>query len=1413
MSSDRGYRATRVRWGSSDFVLKALVVVVLTALFLVAYTSPSHAQSLPVAAYSFDEGSGTTVSDSARNHNGTISGATWAAVGKYGSALDFDGVDDLVSIADAADLDLTSAFTLEAWVRPDTLTAGRPVIAKSESAGGNSGYLLSARYAANNTTGFVASSGAFKSVSRPSPLPEAVWSHLAFTSDGTNLRLYVDGKLEATAPAIAAKATAANLVIGQGQVLGGYFDGMIDEVRIYADTLSESVIQTDRDTAVGLDQIPVAAYSFDEGAGTTLSDSIDNHDGAISGATWTTGKHGSALNFDGVDDLVSIADAADLDLTSTFTLEAWVNPTSLANPSPIVSKGETSGGNSGYLLSAKYGANAAGYVANSGTAAEIGGAALSTNTWSHLTFTSDGTNLRLYIDGVSVSPKSAIVAKASSAKLEIGHSFLGGYFGGRIDEVRIYNEALSEGQIQVDRDSRVQRPPATEVTTSVLDTGPSSELVSSVPITTTGIETVVYSLPITSLKASELLRVTGNLEVTNQQTYNVTDSVRLILGSTASDSSGTAVTPWTQMKHTPEMIHWTLPLNGIYHASADFGSTQYLKIILKASSSSAKSGDTLIVQPNFGRLAVTRLTPAPGSMSQPTHKLQPHRNSLPELISSIPVNSSWQRVMTRKISPLSYNDILDIVSQIEVQSTSNATVQLESKITQTTAPSTGGSTASPLVVERLTPSMPSARILHSNQLLVSDPARAYLNLLVRAVPISGTPSPLNVTAGTASLSVLQHDASLGISTAELGQGTLVEERTDFSPNVASIPFALGSAPEPRVVASTLLPGGVWKGETIRARGLVTGNLAGGEKAQLLTTIVLADSPTETTGEVIGVFSGDRIPTDAQVHTVVKEGLYVVPKALGVSKYVNLVARASRLPAYSGEAMSVLAGSVYVSRLKPTFALDEGFEQGLDALFESTSHGSVSASTDHAREGNKSLLTNLDFSKNIPESNSFNLHNEVKPPDKRTSGGYEGEDSWYGFSAYFPEKDFTLGPDSGHFDGLIDEVRLYDQTLSQTQIVDDRDGKYAETPNPVAAYGFNEGSGILASDSVGSNDGVIEGATWALGGKNGSALSFDGIDDQLVVPDAEELDFTETFTLEAWVRPDQVGVWDPIVTKVESESNIGYRMLSAGGGAFLKAEYGAPTGIAGTEPSASTSIADGGPLLANTWSHLALTSDGVDLRLYIDGEQAATVSAAGAASTESDLTIGASDVPGGGAAVLDTIFMQWHGVNGGLDCEMPSGNPPIAFHVRRFTANQWTNAGDTKTATPVTGDYIYVTFAGGELDANCTAVQPFPFTYVLAPLERERWYDFVLHTKWTTETGSPEKSVSEVWLDGKQLLGDDSYAVTRPNLYWHGTQAVRDPMTNMQLGIYRHVSGSQPTSRLYIDAVRRGNSYGEVVPGQ
>jgi methionine-rich copper-binding protein CopC len=203
-----------------------------------------------VAAWGFNEGSGTTVGNAAGSANGgTISGAIWAT-GQFGGALSFDGINDLVTVPDSSSLDLTNGMTLEAWVKPTALSDYTTVLMK-ERAGGLS-YALYGSDGANNPPVAYVYPGTDRSADGTSVLPLNQWSHLAATYDGSLLRFFVNGTQVGSEAVNGSLVTStAALRIGGNSVWGEYFKGMIDEVRIYNRALSPTEILTDMSTPIG----------------------------------------------------------------------------------------------------------------------------------------------------------------------------------------------------------------------------------------------------------------------------------------------------------------------------------------------------------------------------------------------------------------------------------------------------------------------------------------------------------------------------------------------------------------------------------------------------------------------------------------------------------------------------------------------------------------------------------------------------------------------------------------------------------------------------------------------------------------------------------------------------------------------------------------------------------------------------------------------------------------------------------------------------------------------------------------------------------------------------------------------------------------------------------------------------------
>ena len=180
----------------------------------------------------------------------------------------------------------------------------------------------------------------------------------------------------------------------------------------------------------------VAAYSFDEGTGTHVTDVSGNgNDGTLRNAVWTEGgRFGGALVFNGRNANVAIPDAGSLDLSSTLTIEAWVDPT-------VVPAGWRT-------------------IVHLGTANTYETSTLPANVWTHVAMTYDRTNLRLYVNGEQVSTRAVSGSLASPReRLSIGGDVPHGeYFNGRIDEVRIYDRALSSAEIRADMITPVGDP-------------------------------------------------------------------------------------------------------------------------------------------------------------------------------------------------------------------------------------------------------------------------------------------------------------------------------------------------------------------------------------------------------------------------------------------------------------------------------------------------------------------------------------------------------------------------------------------------------------------------------------------------------------------------------------------------------------------------------------------------------------------------------------------------------------------------------------------------------------------------------------------------------------------------------------------------------------------------------------------
>jgi len=202
----------------------------------------------PIAAYGFEEGSGSSTADSSGNGStGTISGASWTTQGRFGKALDFDGVDDVVVVPGAAALNPGLAMTLSAWVYPTTSGSTPAAILHKEV----DAYFLHASSASSAPGGGGNFGGSAASTFGSTPLPVGEWSHLALVYDETTLGLYVNSVLVSSTPASGIVELATTpLRIGANIHPGEAFAGRIDEVRVHSFALTLDELQSVMATSV-----------------------------------------------------------------------------------------------------------------------------------------------------------------------------------------------------------------------------------------------------------------------------------------------------------------------------------------------------------------------------------------------------------------------------------------------------------------------------------------------------------------------------------------------------------------------------------------------------------------------------------------------------------------------------------------------------------------------------------------------------------------------------------------------------------------------------------------------------------------------------------------------------------------------------------------------------------------------------------------------------------------------------------------------------------------------------------------------------------------------------------------------------------------------------------------------------------
>jgi hypothetical protein len=444
--------------------------------------------------YRFDHQSGTTVVDlSGNNLHGTLTNMDnddWVSSiapdfsltdsPGSGKSLDFDGVDDYIDLSTG--VWFNGDFTVESWIylrNYGNFCRLIDVGAGSESGADN--IIIALSDGTGGKPNFHIYNGATETyLTSQEQIPLNQWVHLAATSSGSDGYLYMNGRLVASNNSMyqALNVVRQNAYIGKSNWSTDAYSNMkIDEFRIWSVARTQSEIRQNMcqklsGTETGLllyyrfDHQPVSAV-FDL-SGNNLHGTLINMDssdwltstapiGDISvydyndDGSYAMPGSGRALSFDAVDDYVDLGSRSELILGNTFTIEAWIYST-VPNTNYFGFIGNQGGTNTDRSPSMwiynqtqiHYDL----YNESSTTCGDFSGNIISSNQWIHIALVHDGTTLNLYANGINQYTSTA----CSGFDLkDIPINFIGkvdNWFSGYIDEVRLWNIARNESQIQ-----------------------------------------------------------------------------------------------------------------------------------------------------------------------------------------------------------------------------------------------------------------------------------------------------------------------------------------------------------------------------------------------------------------------------------------------------------------------------------------------------------------------------------------------------------------------------------------------------------------------------------------------------------------------------------------------------------------------------------------------------------------------------------------------------------------------------------------------------------------------------------------------------------------------------------------------------------------------------------------------------
>ena len=387
--------------------------------------------------------------------------------------LEFDGTDDQVTVAHNTAYNTSGTgsnlyFTIEAWIK--TSVTGEATI-YSKRLTGSTGFwfgLDANGYLAAETPVSFATSGSYDD--QVTSLADGEWHHVAVvrTGSGRNLEFYVDGVLVKLGRSTAANQTTSfnsthDIWIGNDDAGNDPFNGGIKGIRYWKKALTDTDIYTYWKTNINkyTDPALVGYWDMNDASGQTQTDQSNTANNGYRGNSASSDSRDPLINttnpvpytinailLDGADDRVTIPNLAAYNLgTGGFTIEAWIKANASFNDQTIFARRNLAKTGLWFGLDG---------LNSNQLALEIGGTRILSSSidlgvaeWKHVSVTrSGGGAITFYVDGVACGTGTSSTTVNVTHDIWIGNDEQSSFgFGGLIDEVRFWNEALTQNDI------------------------------------------------------------------------------------------------------------------------------------------------------------------------------------------------------------------------------------------------------------------------------------------------------------------------------------------------------------------------------------------------------------------------------------------------------------------------------------------------------------------------------------------------------------------------------------------------------------------------------------------------------------------------------------------------------------------------------------------------------------------------------------------------------------------------------------------------------------------------------------------------------------------------------------------------------------------------------------------------------